>query len=426
MEKLKIPGVVVTEGQYDAARLRDIIDGIIVTTDGYRIFKDPGKRQLIKRLGEGGGVVIITDSDYAGFKIRNYVSDFCQGLKVTHVYTPLIPGKERRKTRPSKEGFLGVEGISESEIREAFHSAGFGEGRQKVPFAGLTYADLYELGLSGRQGSGENRRKVCDFLGIPDRLSKKSFLEALNRMTDREEIQRIIRGKPALFFDFHGTLTYPDNQWLDISCRLCDEFYPELEISHEKIRKNLIGKCLPWFTMPDRDTRNLVENDGWWRSCNRELAKMYINSGLTPRQARALVPHIRPYITDPSSHRLYPDTIFVLDELQRRGYKNYIISNNFPELPRVISRLGLDKYFDGCFVSALVGYAKPRKELFDFASRKAGRGEKIMIGDNLRDDIFGAKACGFETVLVNKPKDQKSPACDYVAENLTALLDILP
>lgn len=427
MEKIKVNQVVVVEGKYDAIKLDSIIDGLIIPVNGFSVYTDGEKKSLLKNLGRKNGIILVTDSDSAGFRIRNYVQNICRGSEIINVYIPPVQGKESRKRAPSKEGLLGVEGIDKETLLKCLSDAGVNSAGISVHKESLTYADLFELGLSGTHNATDNREKLAKYLNIPSKLSKKALLEVLNRMCTKQQIEQILSEKPVLFWDFHGTLTKPDNQWVDIALELCDTHFPEMNIPHSEIKKNLSGKCLPWWTYPDRDTRHLIENDGWWRSCNEEFTKMYIDSGLEPAQAAEIAPLIRPYVVDSKNHRLHDDCIAVLTELKKRGYKNYMLSNNFPELLQLASEMGLDSYFDGIVVSALVGYDKPRKEIFDYARNLAGNPEKcIMIGDNPADDIKGAKLAGFDTILVNNRHPEYSGEfCDHICKTLTEMLDVL-
>lgn len=426
MEKIKVNQIVVVEGKYDAIKLDSIIDGLIIPVNGFSVYSDREKKSLLKQLGRKNGIILITDSDTAGFKIRNYVQNICRDSQIINVYIPPVQGKESRKQSPSKEGLLGVEGIDNSVLLKCLTDAGV-QADKAVTKSDMTYSDLFELGLSGTANATQNREKLARYLNIPTKLSKKALLEVLNRMCTKNEIENILSEKPVLFWDFHGTLTKPDNQWVDIALQLSDSIYPELEIPHSEIQKNLFGKCLPWWTYPDRDTRHLMENDGWWKSCEDEFVKMYMASGFDRAQAEILAPQIRPYVVDINNHRLHDDAVEVLGKLKERGYRSYILSNNFPELPQMIEEMGLGKYFDGCVVSARVGFAKPRKEIFEYAKNLAGYPRRcIMIGDNPVDDIRGAKEAGFDTILVNNRHPQyNGDYCDYICKTLTGMLDVL-
>ena len=165
--------------------------------------------------------------------------------------------------------------------------------------------------------------------------------------------------------------------------------------------------------------RHLIENDGWWNSCREEFIKMFSLCGLEKDKAEIVFPHIRADIIDSSNHPLYDDTIDVLTQLKNMGYKNYIISNNFPELKMVMDDLKLSQYFEEIIVSANIGYDKPRKEIFEYAMQKAGNPDRcIMVGDNPVDDIMGAKSCGFTTLFLSE-KHESYPHADYVCKTLT-------
>ena len=426
MEKIKVRQIVVVEGKYDAIKLDSILDGLIIPVNGFSVFSDDEKKSLLKNLGRKNGIILVTDSDTAGFKIRNYIQNICRGSDIINVYNPPVTGKESRKANPSKEGLLGVEGIEKQLLLKCFYDAGV-IGESVVHKSEMSYADLYELGISGTVNASQNREKLARRLNIPNKLSKKALLEVLNRMCSKKEVETILSEKPVLFWDYHGTLTKPDNQWVDIALKLSDTLYPEMNIPHDEIKKHLSGNCLPWWTYPDRDTRHLIENDGWWKSCEEEFVKMYIASGFDKTQAEKMAPLIRHYVVNAANHRLHDDAVRVLKELKNRGYHSYILSNNFPELPQIVSRQGLDEYFDGVIVSALVGYDKPRKEIFEYGRNLAGNPYHcIMIGDNPVDDIKGAKLAGFSTILVNdRHPDYNGDYCDYICKTLTDMLEVL-
>ena len=241
MEKIKVSQVVVVEGKYDAIKLDSIIDGLIIPVNGFSVFTDEDKKSLLKDLGRKNGIILITDSDAAGFKIRNYLSNVCRGSDITNVYIPPVKGKESRKSAPSKEGLLGVEGIDRQTLLDCFARAGVTAQKSAVNVYNFTYNDLYELGLSGTRNAADNRRKLAQKLNIPYRLSKKALLEVLSRMCTREKLKNILCEKPALFWDFHGTLTKPDNQWIDSALALCDSHFPDMKIPHRAIIENLKG-----------------------------------------------------------------------------------------------------------------------------------------------------------------------------------------
>ena len=138
MKKLRVEEVIVVEGKYDAVKLADLVDGLILTTNGFSVFKNAETKRLLVELGKKRGIIVLTDSDDAGFRIRNYINKLAQGICVKNAYVPAIAGKERRKAQPSKEGVLGVEGVPSEAILRALQTAG---AREKAKRAGraITY-----------------------------------------------------------------------------------------------------------------------------------------------------------------------------------------------------------------------------------------------------------------------------------------------
>lgn len=196
MERLRIEQVVLVEGRYDAAGLAGFVDALILTTDGFGIYRDKPLQALLRTLGKKQGILLLTDPDAAGFQIRNFVTNLVGEQYVRQAYVPALPGKEPRKARPGKEGLLGVEGIPAELLYRALLEAG------AVPRAAraagnrpITYADLYTWGLSGTAGSAGSRRALLQRLGLPPRLSKKALCELLNRLYTYEEFDRIAAGR---------------------------------------------------------------------------------------------------------------------------------------------------------------------------------------------------------------------------------------
>ena len=428
MEKIKISQIIVVEGKYDAIKLDSFVDGLIIPVNGFSIFKDDEKKMLLKELGQKNGIILLTDSDAAGFKIRTYISNICKNAKITNVYIPQIAGKESRKAQPSKEGTLGVEGIDKNILVKCLADAGITEtGFTDVKKSDMTYLDLFQLGLSGTDNATQNREKVCRALAIPTKLSKKSFLEVLNRMTDKQQLQQILQSKPTLFWDFHGTLTLYLHQWTDCAYKLIKANFPQYDVSMEKVCAELDGQCLPWYTHPDRDTRYLLEeDDGWWKACNAELIKMFMRCGLTREEAESIYPGVREYLVAPENNPLYSSTKQVLKTLKDRGYKHYLISNNYPEVDVVMEKLGLSEYFEAQIISGQIGFDKPRREIFEHALKLAGNPtERYMIGDNITDDIHGSKACGFNTIFIDLRGNVADDKCDHVVSDISEIPDIL-
>ena len=179
---------IVVEGRYDKIRLSGVVDALIITTDGFHIFNDKEKQRFIKKTALEKGLLILTDSDAAGFKIRNLIKNIVPEDRVTHVFIPDIFGKEKRKDSPSKEGKLGVEGIDNKILTEALLKSGaFTETEKPTDRQEITTADLYEAGLTGGVGSAEKRRAFLEKNGLPARLTGKTMLQAINMVMTRQE-----------------------------------------------------------------------------------------------------------------------------------------------------------------------------------------------------------------------------------------------
>lgn len=191
---LKINEAIIVEGTYDKIKLGGIVDATIVTTDGFDIFKNKKKAELIKMLSEKNGIVILTDSDRAGFQIRNYVKNIAGNGSVKHAYIPDIKGKEKRKDKPSKEGFLGVEGVSDDAIIKALVECGCTEAlaSKSANEIFITKKHLFADGLSGGADSADKRRKLTRKLKLPDRISANMLLDVLNQLYSYEEYKELI------------------------------------------------------------------------------------------------------------------------------------------------------------------------------------------------------------------------------------------
>ncbi len=189
---IKIKEAIVVEGKYDKIKLSSIIDGVIIVTGGFRIYKDKEKLELIRHYAETTGIILLTDSDSAGFKIRNFIKGAVKNGKIYNVYTPDIYGKESRKVKPSAEGKLGVEGIKPDILLAAFEKAGIRASDAPPAVDPITKADLFELGLSGCPGSSELRRELQIKLGLPALLSTNSLIEVLNTIMTKSELEKLI------------------------------------------------------------------------------------------------------------------------------------------------------------------------------------------------------------------------------------------
>ena len=189
----RIKEVIVVEGRYDKNTLSQVVDAVILETAGFGIFHDAAKRHLLKTLAETRGLIVLTDSDGAGFLIRNHIRGCLDPKLVKHAYIPDVYGKERRKNAPSKEGKLGVEGMRPEILLEALQRAGatFEDSAEAERPARITKADLYARGLSGREGSRENRLSLLRRLNLPERMSADAMLDVLNALMDREAFYRL-------------------------------------------------------------------------------------------------------------------------------------------------------------------------------------------------------------------------------------------
>ena len=184
---IKIKQAIIVEGKYDKIKLSGIIDAPIIQTDGFGIFKDKELQCLIRNLAEKRGVLVLTDSDSAGFKIRSFIGSTVDTKNIVHAYIPDIFGKESRKTEPSKEGKLGVEGVSEDIIMKALANAGVLCETAEEPERPITKLDLYELGFTGGQDSAKKRAALLKFYSFPARLSANALVKVLNSITTYDQ-----------------------------------------------------------------------------------------------------------------------------------------------------------------------------------------------------------------------------------------------
>ena len=186
---IRIKEAVVVEGRYDANTLRQIVDAPVFETSGFGVFNDRERLKLLRLAAETRGLIVLTASDGAGFVIRRYLSGAIDPKLVKHAYIPDVYGKERRKKTPSREGKLGVEGMRPEIILEALRCAGAtveGESAHRDT-GGITKADLYAAGLSGKPDSAEKRRALLASLGLPERMSANPMLRALELLYTRDE-----------------------------------------------------------------------------------------------------------------------------------------------------------------------------------------------------------------------------------------------
>lgn len=190
---VKIREAIVVEGRYDKNTLSQVVDAPILETAGFGIFKDRQQMALLRRVAEKRGLIVFTDSDGAGFVIRNHIKSAIPGKYLKHAYIPDIPGKERRKSAPGREGKLGVEGMTPEVILAALRNAGATvEGEETTSTGGITKQDLMALGLSGGSNAGEKRKALLKKLNLPEHMSANVMLQALNLLYTREELEQML------------------------------------------------------------------------------------------------------------------------------------------------------------------------------------------------------------------------------------------
>jgi ribonuclease M5 len=191
MEKIKVSQAIVVEGKYDKIKLSAVIDGMIICTNGFGIYKDKNTVELIRLYARTSGIIVLTDSDSAGFQIRNHLKGIVPQGKIINLYIPEVFGKERRKTAPSKEGKLGVEGIDVKTLREIFERSGVLDVQDNNK-EHITSNDFYELGLSGKPYSSSLRKELCRMLGLPVDLTSKALTDYVDRTLDKQKLSQIV------------------------------------------------------------------------------------------------------------------------------------------------------------------------------------------------------------------------------------------
>lgn len=192
---IKLKQAVIVEGKYDKIKLSSILDAVIIETEGFGIFKDKEKQKLIRMLADKKGILIMTDSDSAGFVIRSFLSGIVSPEKITHVYIPDILGKEKRKDTPSKEGKLGVEGVSTEIILQALEKAGIvGEKLENDTERRLvTKTDFFDDGISGRDDSLKKRKALLKALDLPENLSANGMLKIINTYMTYDDYKQAVK-----------------------------------------------------------------------------------------------------------------------------------------------------------------------------------------------------------------------------------------
>ncbi len=197
---LSVKEVIVVEGRYDKNTLSQVVDAVILETEGFGIFHDAQKQKLLRTMAERRGLIILTDPDGAGFVIRNHIKSCVPKEFLKQAYVPDIYGKEKRKARPSREGKLGVEGMRAEVLLEALRRAGatFDEVGTSSRGERVTKADLYRLGLSGGEGSALKRAELIRAMDLPEHISATALLDLINALMNREA-----------FFNFFSHLGEP-------------------------------------------------------------------------------------------------------------------------------------------------------------------------------------------------------------------------
>ena len=191
---VKVQQAILVEGRYDKNTLSQIVDAPIFETSGFGIFKNKERMALQRREAERQGLIVFTDSDGAGFVIRNHIKSAIPGKYLLHAYIPDIPGKERRKAAPGKEGKLGVEGMTPEIILKALRDCGATmDGTAQEPRKAITKQDFMELGLSGGPGSSERRKALLKKLELPEHMSSNAMLQAVNLLYSPEEFETLAK-----------------------------------------------------------------------------------------------------------------------------------------------------------------------------------------------------------------------------------------
>ncbi len=189
---LKTDKIIVVEGKYDKIKLSSIIDAVIIATDGFSIFKDKEKQKFLRKLSEKKEIVILTDSDSAGFVIRNFLSGILPKSKIINAYIPDIFGKEKRKTEASKEGKLGVEGVPAETIKDALQKAGVLVSEENENKKLVTKQDFYSDGLTGGADSKEKRLRLLKHLDLPQKMTTNAMIEIINTFMSYDDYKKAV------------------------------------------------------------------------------------------------------------------------------------------------------------------------------------------------------------------------------------------
>ena len=193
---ISVKEAIIVEGRYDKIKLSGIVDAPIIETNGFRVFSDKEKQALIRDIAAKRGILVLTDSDGAGFVIRNFLRGAVPKEQIKHFYIPQIEGKEPRKSKGGREGLLGVEGVSDEIIIAAIRKSGAAIIGEEAAFRGdITKAELCELGLTGGENAAKNRKRLLEHLGLPTYLSTNAMLTAINCLYSFEEFCELLKNE---------------------------------------------------------------------------------------------------------------------------------------------------------------------------------------------------------------------------------------
>ena len=223
----------------------------------------------------------------------------------------------------------------------------------------------------------------------------------------------------VVFWDFDGTLAWSLHLWSGSGYKALLETDPDTAVTYEQLDPHFHGG-FTWHT-PFEDYTS-YKGDKWWEYMNRRFYQNYINSGVDEVTAKAAADKMREIIKRVENYNLYEDAVEALTKTAAMGHKNILLSNNYPDMDEVLQKLGIYHLFDGTVVSAVEGYDKPRRELFELAKKRYPADHHYMVGDNAVADIGGAGAVGMTTVLVHRGYNEDA---DYCFDNLLSVCDII-
>ncbi|HWQ51668.1 MAG TPA: HAD family hydrolase [Terriglobales bacterium] len=228
--------------------------------------------------------------------------------------------------------------------------------------------------------------------------------------------------RKAVFWDFDGTAVLSERVWGKAMILALHDVMEDAGVTAEDIYEKRPKNGYPW-DKPRVDYLHLLGPGLWWNSLTAHFEQTYLACGVKPDAARMAAVRVREHMLDPKMYHEYPGVRDALTAAAALGYQNYILSNNYPELPKVMEAMGLANYFDGIFTSGAIGYEKPRPEIFHYALKAAGDpGLAVMVGDNPVADIEGGKAAGMTAVLIHCKKPSKA---DFTLDGFEGLIEIL-